>query len=213
METRTGIKVLMDPKLEIYNDTNTPPDGWRFTVPETGFQLRAWTAKILAGKVMAHMEANDLPVPVPFQPWWEDAVCRQMRLGEPFCGPVLPKPDQGAAELTREMLMRFTRTVWGMFPKFKLVPQDVAEARAEICAKCPMNVTYFFGCAGCETMLRMVGKMLGKRKTAVDAQLGYCKACGCSTRLKTFCPDDVLDKAENGQSIPYFTGCWRLKSR
>jgi len=199
----------MDTKLEIHNDTNTPPDGWRFTVPETGFQLRAWTAKILAGKVMQHMEANDLPVPVPWWPHFQDAVCRQMRLGEPFCGPVLPKQVTEFAHINLSMAARFIRTIIQVVKDRKFVPLQEANRRLAICAACPMAIT-IGGCRVCYEAFRKIENMTKNMPLPPLPAKEFCGACGCVIRYKALIDNDTLDKAEKGNRPLYSKECWRI---
>lgn len=198
-------------KLELYRDVDTPPGGWRMTVAETGLTIRAASAKVLQGKVYQHMEANSLPMPAPFEAWFQDQLCSQMGLGEPFCGPVRKTMDKQTANLSREMIVRFLKTMWALWEKgFQLVTQEQADARASVCAACPLNVTWQFSCWKCETLLALVGKILGKRKTTYEAKLNFCSACGCKVSLKCWVPKDVLDAAEAGSKPEYAAGCWRL---
>lgn len=198
-------------KLHLYRTFDTPEGGWRYTVPETGETIEALGFQTLKSKVAAHMEANDIELPYPFLEWFEDAICRQQPALARLCGPVVDTPPQDGGRLTREAISRFLRTIakWWTQGKFRLVSQEQAEARAAVCAACPMNQDVSFGCFSCKALLALVGQVIGTRKTAVDKSLNWCSACGCRISLKCWVPKRVLDAAEAGNSTTYHPSCWR----
>ena len=198
--------------LEIYRDMESPPGGWKFTVTETGGEFTAFTRQTLQGKVRSHMEANGVQLPFPFSDWFADTLCKQMNLDERWCGPTRNKLKEPG--ITKEAIGRFINTMWGMAKTgFKLVPQELADNRSRICAKCPKNIDHSMGCFSCESILEKVEKIARGRKTAEHDRLHYCGACSCRLTLKVLVPKDVLDAAEAGEEPKYDPGCWRLTEK
>jgi hypothetical protein len=88
--------------------------------------------------------------------------------------------------------------------KFELVSQEVAEQRAEICAKCPMQISVS-GCWGCKGIAGMLPAIAGARKTSFDLQLKACGVCGCYNAVSVHLPLDVQQDAN--LSFPDY--CWK----
>jgi len=204
-------------ELELYGYSMVPRGGWRFTVAETGVSFQSPDPGGLAYSVRKHMDANDIAYPPDFKEWFEDELCRQNGHGEPWCGPALPKPDPAWKGLSTDDLARFVRTVKYLAKSgFKIVRRHVAEERSRICAgdgttpKCPQNVEVF-GCPKCFAFLAVIARMVRGRKTEKHNELHACAACKCALRLKVWCPNDILDKAEEGDNVVYDKRCWRLK--
>lgn len=185
-----------------------PPGGWRFTVPETGLLITGATPKVLTKKVRSHMEANSIEIPEPFREWFEDALCVQMNLGPKFCGrpaPVLPKGVMKG--LTLGTAARFLRTMMKVLEDREFVGREEAESRVAICNSCPISGG-IGGCAGCNSILNKVDKLLQNDPLPVDPDKEYCLACGCKISLKCWIPNSTLDKAET-ERPDYWEKCWR----
>jgi len=97
----------------------------------------------------------------------------------------------------------------------KVVSHDEAEARAAVCAKCPLNSTagglkaYFVTETATELMalFGMLNKM--DLKTSLDDQLGVCTACSCPMRAKVFIDGSILKKNIPQEDIPKLhPDCW-----
>jgi len=196
--------------VQVTRDVEQPPGGWYFTIEQTGLKITGPSAFTLQRRVKAHMVANSLPIPEDFPAWFEDAMCRQMDLGRPFCGQT-PKnpPPSGVKHLSLALVERFIKTVALTIKGRKLVPQEEAERRAAICVACPMNTT-IGGCRSCYAIARPLKALLGNRTT--EAKPAYCRACGCDLSAKCWIPNDVLNKAEFGHNLDYAPGCWRLEA-
>lgn len=98
----------------------------------------------------------------------------------------------------------------------KPVSQELAEQRASVCVKCPLNKEGDFwqkiGAAAASqvrTQLEIKNDMA--LKTIYDAQLFSCQACDCWLPLKTFCEIDFITSYTSewvwGKLDP---GCWML---
>ena len=198
---------MSDPLIQVSRDVEQPPGGWYYTVEQTGLKITGNSARTLMRRVKEHMVANSLPLPDNFQAWFEDAVCRQMDLGRPFCGQTPKNPPLGGVKhLSLALVERFIRTVTLTIKGRKLVPQEEAERRAAICVECPMNTT-IGGCRSCYAIAKPLKALLGSRATV--AKPDVCGICGCSGELKPFVPNKVLDQAEIGHGLEYPPNCWR----
>ena len=198
---------MSDPLLTVTRDVEAPPGGWRYTVPETGVELRSNYAKTLRVRVRAHLEANGLPV--PDDDTLNDAICRYNGFGAPFCGCSTPKPK---AELRKHLTLatasRFVMTMMEVAKSRRFVSREEAERRMAVCMGCPLAVA-IGGCEGCSAVFRTINRLLRRSPVAADKGREFCGACGCLLKLKTLIPNDVLDRAET-ERPPYAEGCWRL---
>jgi hypothetical protein len=158
---------------------------------------------------LKHLDANEIVPPYPWREFFEDSACRQSNLGEPWCGPAAGPVAVDRGMLNRESIARFLKSIYGLAKAgFKLVPQAQANARASICAGCPMNSEIHLGCWKCTALLAAVAKVIGTRETPDDSALKFCSACGCSLRIKCHFPKDVLDKADGDTRPIYHENCW-----
>ena len=91
----------------------------------------------------------------------------------------------------------------------RIVPQGVSNARAEICAKCPLNVEIKV-CWGCGALLKTLKGFLADKSTKYDADLKGCAACGCVLTKKVHLPIEALSSSA-GNLNKYAEGCWLVK--
>lgn len=206
----------MSKLIRITRDIEQPPGSWVYTVPETGLVVRSASAKGLAVKVRAHLEANGKEIPQPWGEWFEDALCKQMNLGHPYCGQEVVRPRGPYVHLNLHLAERFLKTILGLIRKRELVPQEEAERRANICmtsgpdgGKCPNNIVVG-GCRGCYFIDSALSRLLKGRNTV--AQPDTCRNCGCLLKAKVHVPNDILDEAERTQPVEYPSWCWRVAS-
>lgn len=79
------------------------------------------------------------------------------------------------------------------------VERDLAEARAKVCAVCPLNdisksLTHYFTEKLAKSLTSLWGMMNDlSLNTSQDAALGVCQACECPMRAKVHVPLKVLD--------------------
>lgn len=96
-----------------------------------------------------------------------------------------------------------------------LVSQEIANARAAICASCHNNVATHEikgGCSACQKGSMILRKLkstfIGSRTTPSDAKLKACALCGCPLQMKVWMPLAAMDsKVEEANAFPTF--CWR----
>ena len=188
----------------------SPPGGWEYTVPETGLTIKAPLAKILKGRVKAHLEANGFPVPEPWDVWFEDALCRQSQKGPPWCGKDTPVVSEQVKLLTSGKVERFVKTVIQALKDKKFVSHEEAQRRADICAACPMATSVGM-CFGCSSIMSAATRALRGREVVLPKDKTVCSACGCWISAKALLDNETLNKAEGSNRPPYAEGCWRLQ--
>lgn len=98
----------------------------------------------------------------------------------------------------------------------KLVDQNTANIRAEICAACHNNVPDTEARKGCcgkglvegAAILAIRTAIVGNRTTTSHSKLGSCAICGCVNNLQVWFPSNPLGmNEENANAYPSF--CWK----
>lgn len=193
------------------NYREVPPDGYRYTVPQTGHYVKSWNVDSWLDKTRAHLKANNIEVPNDLLAQMEDQLCTLLPPG--FCeyeDPNRPKIDThfgwGAVEQGSKTLFEWAKQ------GLPLVSQDEAERRGKICANCYANIRVT-GCGvSCRELIRnIIGWFVG-RKTSVDDRLQSCGVCQCWLRSKIHIPLEVIEKHDNPALQPMFPKwCWLRK--
>ena len=205
--------------LQVKRDIERPPEGWKYTVPETGRTLTGDFFEILWKRVIAHRHANSLPIPDGYREFVEDAACRETNPPKSRCGERKPRPrsDKPIQHLLLIHVERFLKTVWQAILDRKFVSKEIAESRVAVCMTCPLRTTMPGGCTGCYTLLKKADSLLSRNgavKIPADDD-GFvrdvCGACGCFIPLKVALENGTLDSAEGEKKPAYWSGCWRLK--
>lgn len=176
------------------------PSRYVFTDPDTNYQYKAENQAQLVKQVIGYRTQNRLEPIEALDAVLENYWCH------------LP---ENKGKCTFYTLKRgFLQTLKGgislltnyMYDKF--VTQEKADARAEVCSKCPHNVHPEKGKFDAWADEIAVAT-IGERKTKYDTQLGTCELCGCPLRCRTwFGGAEELDQKELMQ-FPGF--CWRVK--
>lgn len=199
-----------DSLLHVQRDVESPPGGWKYTVPETGVTLTAQFYNVLLPMIVAHLKANGHEVSDAALLVIEDGVCRETRPPGSWCAKRTPKPVDGTLPfLTLTTAERFLKTVWGTIRDRKFVSRAEAERRLAICMSCPL-ATSIGGCSGCHSIVKKVTEFMDRANPlTVEEGKEFCGACGCLLLAKSAIPNETLDRAE-GESRPrYWEGCWR----
>lgn len=92
-----------------------------------------------------------------------------------------------------------------------VVSQSDAQARADVCLKCPMNESGFKIAGAVASEIKRQVEVKNRLMLRVDGEksLHTCKACGCALRLKIWLPDQKIISGENEQSLfKYHEDCW-----
>lgn len=198
--------------LTVQRDVNSPPGGWKYTVPETGVTITAQFYHLLRQRVVQHLAANRVEVTDEMLLIIEDGACRETQPPGSWCARRPPKPVDGKLPfLTLEIAERFIKTVWQVVKERKFVSREEAERRLAICMSCPL-ATSIGGCEGCTTLYKKMVEMIGKTNPlTVERGKEFCGACGCLLLAKSAIPNATLDRAEGSTKPRYHEKCWRLE--
>ena len=196
----------------VQRDIDSPPGGWRYTVPGTGVTLTAPFFNTLKPRVIKHLKANGVVVDDERLLLLEDGACRATRPAGSGGAKRPAKPVEGKLpHLTLDKAERFIKTVWQVLKDRQFVPREEAERRLTICMSCPL-ATSIGGCEGCTTLFKKAVELMDKKNPlTVEEGKEFCGACGCLIRAKCLIPNATLDRAEGGTKPKYWEGCWRLE--
>ena len=97
---------------------------------------------------------------------------------------------------------------------FETVPKEEAERRAELCAKCRMNVPFAKPCGGiCGALLDIAKRVIGGLSTTRDEQLNACFICGCFLKVAVHFPLKLQWEPLSEEQKIRFTAqsehCWK----
>lgn len=198
--------------LRVLRPDETPPDGWRYVHPETGYTSRAMDPWTWMEDIKKHRDGNNLP-PVAY----EDAA-NQMCLSMPpgVCEHYGSEVNGHKAVSTRltwsDIATGIKAYVALVFTGEKPVEREEADRRANICSSCYLRVDV----QGCGSCIRMADALLGQewaaRKTSYDNYIAKkaCAACRCPLQSVVHFPMALLDKADSPDKQEcYPTFCWR----
>jgi hypothetical protein len=188
----------------VKDTTVSPPGGWRYIQPETGFEFTASTLREVVKKVTAHREANGIAIGDPSADI-QDFVCAQLPLGSEDCIHVIEGDYAVKTKFTMDDVKRFIQAAVAALGSRGLVDQPEAERRAAICASCPLN-TNVKGCWRCRGLAEWLFKLIGARTTAHGSRLNQCGVCGCAIKAKIWLPLDVAKQVSEGYTFPSW--CW-----
>ena len=191
----------------------TPPGGWRYTQPETGYEMQAMVLPALRAQVQMHRKSNrEMKLDLD-EGWWE-RVQAEMCLDNPgwitsYCdpnaGPQLP--SRGPVGIYD--LLTFFRAMrkWVFDHGFSRVSKEEQDRRRAICKACPHNIDVK-GCTGCQGVVRWLGEFMDREEVeAEDPDLKNCGVCGCVLKLKTILPAEVIRETTNPRDT-YPDHCW-----
>jgi hypothetical protein len=218
------------------NTSQTPPGGWQFHQPQTG-----WSAPFPVGNthdqqvvnIIKHRLANPAVTAKHRLATDFNNVANElqrfteMRLGIPAAPKSMPPPPEqphvagAVAEAVRNvkklasgaaLLLEWQES--GGSP----VPPDVSAARAEICSFCPKNdtkkgLTAYFTTPVANEIRKKLEKLHAlKLSTPSDSTLGTCSACLCPLPLKVHTPLHlILSRLKQDQKADLDPRCWILR--
>lgn len=216
------------------------PNGFQFHQPETGWRpARFASFDSIVSQLIAHRTAN--PALAAKHKWATDRagvendvesfnanMCAAMgwtdyivaSVGEP--PPPKSKPPSQEEQSLLAAAGEKSKKIWAGVRTLNdwldsgepPAPQELAEARATVCAACPKNgkgdFTRWFTQPASEAIRRQVSKV-HERKLVTTAEVNVCEVCLCPMKVKVFTPlqfikshltDAVLRELEQ---VP---GCW-----
>ena len=179
------------------NTTNTPPGGWRYTVPETQYKTPGYSSwPQLRGILQSHYTAAGYSVPDGLFEKVEaqiceahpDYCCNDPTLVQRFVSGAKSISHTFHTALSCMATLMSNRAGSGERPT-----QILADARAAVCAACPENGD-IEPCNHCNinTLNRLIEKLVGAHKTSSDASLKFCQVCHCNLRAKVWTKHEAI---------------------
>lgn len=197
--------------LHLNPTSQTPPDGFRFVHSETGYRSYGIDWHGFWSELTNYRRLNELS-PVTRE-MVEDQMCKTLPPG--WCS--YPDGSLPASYIETRVDAGDVLNATKMFAAFvasgmALVPQEVAEERAAICAACPANVR-LTGCGACVGFAEVVAAVVGAAKTRADEHLvnRSCSWCKCSSKAQVHVTIEVLAKGVSDQMLSEnpFDFCWK----
>lgn len=193
--------------ISVQDKMSTPPGGWRYTQPESGFTMTAIVFSSLLTAVYKHRLANGYDVATGWEDRFAEQLCRQLGLlGTNWCSDSeATQEPQSQRGLTLADVRRFLSSVKKMATAGGeiFVDQATADARAATCAECLFNRDVK-GCYGCSGIAQATMKLLAGRKAAHADKLKSCGVCGCVNQVKVWLKDEVVDN----KGLEFPSHCW-----
>ena len=203
--------------LTVVRDVNSPPGGWKYTVPETGITITAPFWAVLKPRIIQHLTANRISVDDERMLQIENDACAETQPPGSWCQKRPPKPVAGMPIPLLGAVETFLKCIWAAIVRREFVSREEAQRRLDICMECPLRGASPGGCTGCYTLLKKANSLLEDKGAFVieaDAD-GFvrdtCQACLCVLPLKVWLGDKTLNRCEGGKRPPYARGCWRLE--
>jgi hypothetical protein len=181
--------------------------GYWFHVEQTNVVFVEMDWRGLVKSVTAHLKGNGHPVPADIDYQMMVAYCAGTN--SPACG------EEDLTESLRQRYMtmasRFLRAMEDAV-MHGLVPQEEAERRSAICARCPQNQAPAYSvCEGCSAAAwtARVAKLALGRSTSNDHLLRHCAICSCDNKLKVFVRKEAMKYPElEGK---WDSACWMIE--
>lgn len=203
-------------RLKLNNHQQTPPGGYVFIVPETGFKIgRELNLDDLYKKIEDHYRDNAIPLPADWKDRVQDQICKT--LSPEWCSfsgdtkPITYTPDLSAERIFKGLSALSAMAKAAVKGEEVFVDAEEATNRAEICSRCHLNMPANF-CAGCgigQAIRNLASGVKGKRTTPYDERLHVCGVCGCKNEAIVHVNRNLLligEKSETTEARPDW--CW-----
>lgn len=193
------------------NRDHTPPDGFYYRHPETGFESRAIDIHTWMEGIHAHRKANALP------PITEEQATEQNCLTLPpgWCRHAQPKNKFVNTRLRWGDIVEGAKAYIALIASgFQTVSQEEADRRAKVCSSCYLRVQPQ-GCGSCVKLSRIIVGDIARKKTAHDNHLANraCGVCACPLASVVWFPMSALDKTDSPEKQAQWPSfCWRQKT-
>jgi len=166
----------------------------------------AWDYQTWVENARAHLVANGQAVPEDLPVLMEDQLCQTLEPG--WCNYDDPGRPRVNTDLSwGDVLGGLATFAEWLARGMRYVSQAEADRRAEICARCYLNVN-IGGCAACQ---KMVAQVIGDRTTKYDPNIRACAVCKCVLKAKVHFPISVLDRQAKKAQPLYPEFCWLKK--
>jgi hypothetical protein len=197
-------------KLVLVDHRITPPDGFRFTHPETGHVSFSLDETAWFKAIEKYRTDNGFPL------------IDRADIFDQFCKllpPGLCRYDNGDkpawyvnTRLRVSDILRGTKALTQfVVAGFPTVNKELAASRSAICARCPFNVP-ISGCQPCVGLSSLIVSIGGSIKTPADVSLKTCAVCLCSNLAQTRLPIELLAKTVTTDQIEKYPRdfCWKI---
>lgn len=196
------MKQLSEPQV-------TPPGGWRYVDPDTGFKFRRLyrTLDELVKHVARYRAHNGLSRIPKLRMVIEAWLCEQPGM-EGRCREV------SVVDRTLSQYLRGAKAaaqVWLQGDR-AFVPTIVAETRAAMCVECRHNKRSNKDSALRHYTDEYVQEIVGERKTSVDDKLFSCEICSCPLRPKVHISQQIVQNSLSKTERRLLSmGLWNIK--
>lgn len=217
--------------IRLKSRTESPPNGFRFEQPETGWKswitnpTTLWDFRLLCNELQKHRQANPrFKLPSDMAVIIEEVDhANALRMFTIKGAQIYVQTDQGPPPKRVPLLRRIQNVAVGAETlKHWLgeggvpVSNDLAAQRASICAKCPQNIkggleTWFTASASQFIRQQLETRRELKLSTPFDDELNVCNACTCPLQLKVHVPLPVITEHMTDATRKALDGaCWIL---
>jgi hypothetical protein len=198
-------------KLVLNDRKSVPPDGYRFTHPETGHKTENTDWKAWLKAIRKYREDNRFPIIEEADIW--DQFCKLLPPGHcTYESGEKPSWHINTRLGVRDVL-NGTKVLASFFVAgMPLVSKELAESRSATCSRCYFNIG-MSGCSPCVGLQGMIESIGGKIKTRADASLESCAVCKCSNLAQTRLPIEILAKGVTEDQLEKYPKdfCWKIQ--
>lgn len=186
--------------IRIVDTMQTPPGGWRYEQPETGYVMTSGSLAGLISKIQEHRKGNAIEAGDPERDVHEFICAKSPELCMRQTA-IIEKPGLGL-----EDVRAFAETVKAIVAKRGegcYVESEQAEKRAAVCVSCPHNKR-LPGCTPCQGIANLVSL---NRETSRDDSLKQCAVCGCFLSSKVHLTNEVILETQ-AKDYTFPDWCW-----
>lgn len=197
--------------LKLKQGNVCPPDKFTFKFPQDGRIITAFDQITWFDQIDKHYKDNQYEQPDNWREIAEDQLCR--RLSGEWCIGGGPHSFVNT-RFTINDFINGTKVLAPFVLSGQVVSQEVADHRAMVCSRCPVNVRVP-GCASCTGMANAVAASKGSGKTQYDHLLQACAVCHCSNEAQVWIPAEYLkngvtpEMMETYKEIDESGECWK----
>lgn len=197
--------------LRLKQTNITPPDKYTWKFPQDGWMAVAFEKQDWFNKIDKHYKDNNYPQPDNWKEIAENDLCR--RLSGEWCEGGGPNSFVNTRFKLNDFI-RGTKVLTSLLLNGEVVSAAIAEKRALICSRCPLNVRVP-GCSACAALANVVGELKGKGTTKYDHLLQACAVCHCSNEAQVWVPAEHLAKGVTSEMMETYREideCWKWKA-
>lgn len=194
-----------------------PPYGGNFNLnlPDKGMVGNGYMFDQLLRDIKGYRKANALPIGVWFEEEVEEEVCKKYPGECDFNNPDMPRyAELHSSDVARGIKIMLKHKLAGS----PLVDDATALRRAEICVKCPYNVSIRYPCAGrCGDLEETVRSVIGSKQPPFGDRLKACAICKCFVGVSIYVPLQMQQSVLGTREKEYFkmagkeVGCWKAE--